>query len=818
MGYCHTRSMTESVYSLLRDANYSETIPVLQDFSQAFPRSRAALSLLAYAYFMNQDFAKATDSYSKLTLLYPESIPYKGYRMYAYYQAQAFYRNGQLEEALRVCNVLKSREREIRQRSEEMKEFGEGKQKESSQGITGLRGTGTEEDVNKLCAIIFYERNDLENCQRVLNLGDAEAATGSEKDTVGSRVEDDQNKLLVKGCIAFKRQAYQEARIHFEAADKIVPNEPKVLYNLALCCYKLKNPKQAIKRLNQLMNASYQHFPELNVTHQKLLEEESKLDEHSTYFEEKSTELEPGFGSLGAPGGRAVLNSQNLKESLLIEAYNLKAAVYYSCAVNLSLLLHTDSLNKKVFVSKAVKILGKMPPRLESEVDPVTLHNTALFNTEHDFSNSVRKLTFLLDNPPYPKQTLSNLVLLYLKFNYSALAAELLTDYPQGVQPEGMEPALDPALFSFCQGAVLVHSAPEDAYKKLYPLLQKYEAKLRNATKEIHQARVVRDPAVLASKLSIFEAEVDKYLPVLMQIAKIYWDKESYQYVEKVLRKGAEFCTENKVWQLNVAHCFFMQEEKYKESVHYYELLVKSHLDTPEVQSSASIAYPQTFEAFDDELETGSELYERLGRVEEKKSSNGSDYTRLLDMTAIVLANLCVAYIMTSQNEKAEDIMKKVEKAEDSIQGQAPDILQSKKQPPKQPLYHLCIINLVIGTLYCSKGNFEFGISRIMKSLEPYSEKIGTDTWFYAKRGFLALAETLSKQMIVLPDDTISEIIKFLEAAENHGKGIVASLSRANPVYNEEYGTTMEQTVSAESNYVSQEARQLRKFFLSLHW
>ena len=38
-------------------------------------------------------------------------------------------------------------------------------------------------------------------------------------------------------------------------------------------------------------------------------------------------------------------------------------------------------------------------------------------------------------------------------------------------------------------------------------------------------------------------------------------------------------------------------------------------------------------------------------------------------------------------------------------------------------------MNLVIGTLYCAKGNFEFGISRIIKSLEPYDKKLGTDTW-----------------------------------------------------------------------------------------
>ena len=39
------------------------------------------------------------------------------------------------------------------------------------------------------------------------------------------------------------------------------------------------------------------------------------------------------------------------------------------------------------------------------------------------------------------------------------------------------------------------------------------------------------------------------------------------------------------------------------------------------------------------------------------------------------------------------------------------------------------------------QGNFEFGISRVMKALEPYPKKLGTDTWFYAKRAFLALAD-----------------------------------------------------------------------------
>ncbi len=50
-------------------------------------------------------------------------------------------------------------------------------------------------------------------------------------------------------------------------------------------------------------------------------------------------------------------------------------------------------------------------------------------------------------------------------------------------------------------------------------------------------------------------------------------------------------------------------------------------------------------------------------------------------------------------------------------------------QDPEKQCFHLCIVNLVIGTLYCAKGNFEFGISRIIKSLEPYNKKLETDTW-----------------------------------------------------------------------------------------
>jgi hypothetical protein len=91
------------------------------------------------------------------------------------------------------------------------------------------------------------------------------------------------------------------------------------------------------------------------------------------------------------------------------------------------------------------------------------------------------------------------------------------------------------------------------------------------------------------------------------------------------------------------------------------------------------------------------------------------------------------------QNESAEELMRKIEKEEEKVQS----------QDPYKLCFHLCIVNLVIGTLYCAKQNFEFGISRIIKSLEPYAKKIETDTWFYAKRCFLAFIENVSKHMLV---------------------------------------------------------------------
>lgn len=122
---------------------------------------------------------------------------------------------------------------------------------------------------------------------------------------------------------------------------------------------------------------------------------------------------------------------------------------------------------------------------------------------------------------------------------------------------------------------------------------------------------------------------------------------------------------------------------------------------------------------------------------------------------------------MVGGNERAEELMRALELAEeertDASADGASDVQQS---------LHLCIVNLAIGTLYCAKGNFSFGISRITKSLEPLEQRLGTDTWFYAKRTLLALAEDLAKSMVCVPDSTIDDVLAFLDGVERHGSNI----------------------------------------------
>jgi tetratricopeptide repeat protein 30 len=92
----------------------------------------------------------------------------------------------------------------------------------------------------------------------------------------------------------------------------------------------------------------------------------------------------------------SVGNPQVLRETALIEAFNLKAAIEFNM--------------KNIAAAK--EALLDMPPRKEEELDPVTLHNQSLVYMDEDATTSFRKLNFLLNHPPFPPETFANLLLL----------------------------------------------------------------------------------------------------------------------------------------------------------------------------------------------------------------------------------------------------------------------------------------------------------------------------------------------------------------------------------------------------------------------
>eukprot|EP00448_Togula_jolla_P001503 CAMPEP_0170599294 /NCGR_PEP_ID=MMETSP0224-20130122/16716_1 /TAXON_ID=285029 /ORGANISM="Togula jolla, Strain CCCM 725" /LENGTH=626 /DNA_ID=CAMNT_0010923927 /DNA_START=126 /DNA_END=2006 /DNA_ORIENTATION=+ len=507
-----------------------------------------------------------------------------------------------------------------------------------------------------------------------------------------------EERQVFEGALLWKEKRYPEAMKQFTDAMNNAGYQSDLAYNIALCYYSMKSSQYgaSLKHIAEIIERGVRDHPELSVG-----------------------ALSEGVGGLQA---RSVGNTGVLRETALVEAFNLKAAIEYMMK------------NQEA----ARDALNDMPPRDESELDAVTLHNQALMEMDEKPTEGFRKLNFLLHQHPSPPETFVNLLLLYCKYGYYDLAADILAE-----NAELTYKCMVPQDYEFLDALILAQSAPEEAYRRFDELSSKHIEALRRGTKNIQDARRQRDQNAVKKYLNEFDEALSKYIPVLMGQAKIYWDMEHYSMVEKIFRQSAEFCSEDESWKLNVAHIFFMQE-KFKECIRYYEPFVRKHNDN------------------------------------------------LLSVTAIILANLCVAYVMTSANEEAEELMRLVEKEEEKV------------ADPTKPVYHLCIINLVIGTLYCAKGNFEFGISRIIKSLEPYERKIGVDTWYYAKRCFLALGETLGKNMILLKDEAFDDIIAFFDAAAQVGKNIQTTIS------------LLDNENAENKRTVAQEARLLKKFFLKM--
>lgn len=84
-----------------------------------------------------------------------------------------------------------------------------------------------------------------------------------------------------------------------------------------------------------------------------------------------------------------------------------------------------------------------MPYRKEEDLDPVTLHNRALSELQHSPNMGVKKLQFLIQQPPFPVEAFQNLINIYIQHELFDLAADLLAENmylaKNSLEPEKLE-------------------------------------------------------------------------------------------------------------------------------------------------------------------------------------------------------------------------------------------------------------------------------------------------------------------------------------------------------------------------------------------
>ena len=354
---------TATIYTYIREQRYDEVIKHLSVELQNFPKSRAALSLLAYSYYHQQDYANAAECYEQLTKVCPEVEHYQ------LYLAQSLFKASEYPEAVRACQAL-------------------GDNQEYHFKII------------KLQAAVKYEQDDIAGARALVEQCDVE----------------DADTDINQGCLLFKEGLYDKARRKFSESMNMLGFQADLAYNIALCYYKVKQYAAALKHIADIIERGIREHGELNV----------------------------GMATEGIDV-RSVGNTQILRETALIEAFNLKAAIEYQ-------LKNMDA---------AKEALTDMPPRSEAELDPVTLHNQALINMEDDPNTGFQKMQFLLQQNPCPPTTFGNLLLLYCKYQYYDLAADVLADYSHLTYK-----SLTPYLYQFLDATITLQTSKGEAFRK----------------------------------------------------------------------------------------------------------------------------------------------------------------------------------------------------------------------------------------------------------------------------------------------------------------------------------------------------------------
>lgn len=479
---------------------------VLTDELYGNPNSRAALSLLAYCHYTNQDFSSALQCYEQLIALYPEQ------RSYLLNYAKCLFQTGDYEKALKTA---------VRYAEKfSTTTGGEGSSSEDTAADSSKRSTKSREADH----YDEFAAAELIKLQAAIKYAGEEEPIISGKALLEQMPEGNVDKEANLGCLLYKEKRYEEAiekfssclqvealnlanrgggggggqtgirgttniqlertggtssasnnsastnsqlrrssgrsttssSIHSTTSATITtgasPNrKPDLLYNLAVCYYQLKRYSEAAAYIGEIIEQGIQEHPELAV----------------------------GANTEGGIEVRSVGNTEILHESALVEAFNLRAAIEYQ-------LKNLDA---------AREALTDMPPRAEEELDAVTLHNAALLSMDSNPVEGFEKLQFLIGNqdeqqaaalgpPNFPPETFANLLLLYCKHDYFELAADLMAENATYTYRY-----LSPYLYEFLDALITQQTSPEEAYQRFDELAARHTDSLRRQAKQIAEAK-----------------------------------------------------------------------------------------------------------------------------------------------------------------------------------------------------------------------------------------------------------------------------------------------------------------------------------------
>jgi tetratricopeptide repeat protein 30 len=132
-------------------------------------------------------------------------------------------------------------------------------------------------------------------------------------------------------------------------------------------------------------------------------------------------------------------------------------------------------------------------------------------------------------------------LLLHCKYQNYDIAAGLLAENSNLTYKY-----LSQELYDYLDACIMVPTSIEEAYRKFDELSAKNIERLRKFTKLIQDARLARDSELIKTNLKLYDEDLEKYIPILMAQARIYWDRENYPMVEKLFN---QVCFEERTGQ-----------------------------------------------------------------------------------------------------------------------------------------------------------------------------------------------------------------------------------------------------------------------------